>query len=616
LPIFRRCQDLEPEIQIQVLRFNREIGKRVIDTNILTSQARNEIQVQGELQLVLFRFVHTCAQLLESKGDSTGTTLSRRLDDVLKTHAKRFDSKAHCDPFTAISKSLGYTPVIGQLAFDLLIEIFHKKGDHKDSTLIAQIYAYEYRAPSGTEAQIAVLREMLANAKATVMAPVLVIGETPRPHPAVHESLIVDSFIAALEFSVKTGLDGYPKELRDLERLAQLFREVQLRLGDKILFADLLVIVTSEVAKGRCGPLPGFQAKVALAAQKSQALSVPSPPPPPPPTTATGTAAMVKFLKMHGPSGSELLCADPKSKKTYLKLNQLGSNVVSIPPDIYDKSSAEERHQLRELRRISKIYHGLEASVPPVNKSRTPDKSNSKGQSQGKGYQNRPSTSAKGQSRGKGWGKAEDRGKGSYQQPPVQQSPYQQPPHHYQQPPHHYQQPPHHYQQPPFAKIHGKGGSGGGGAYGSQYTPQPRIERGKGGHSRTFAAEVSAPRITSDSGENARWAEKSSVQDTWQDQGGWALPPAHSEGWRASQDQGGWALPPAHSEGWRASQDQGGASAPKNSFMTAGHDPGHYRDGPRLPVGRGDPRYYTGPPSYGEDEVAIRRSQHGRSDSY
>jgi len=48
LSTFRRCQDLDPQTQNQVLRFNREIGKRAIDTNILTSQARNDIQVQGE----------------------------------------------------------------------------------------------------------------------------------------------------------------------------------------------------------------------------------------------------------------------------------------------------------------------------------------------------------------------------------------------------------------------------------------------------------------------------------------------------------------------------------------------------------------------------------------
>ena len=577
LSTFRRCQELDPKTQTQVLRFNREIGKRVLDTNILTTQARNDIQVQGEAQLAFFRLLRVCGEVLESKGDPTGTTYLRQLEDLFKTHAKRYDPKAHCDPYTAISKSLGYTPVIGQIAFDLLLDIFHKKGDHNDSLLIGKLYFHEYRAPSGAEAQIAEIREMLANAKATVMAPIQVTGETPRPHPAVQEHLIVDSFIASLEFCIKsgTGLTGYPKELRDLERLAQRFRDLQLRLGDKIRFEDLLVIVSSESAKNRCGPLPGYEARTVLAAQKSQKpLSVPvsSPPAPPPQTATKGIPTVVKFLRTNA---SELLCHDPKSKQTFLKLGQSGASVVSLPPELHSQLTSDLRLQLSELRQASKIFHGLDVSAS-VGKSRTPDKSNSKGQIQGKGYR-QFSSGAKGQSQsGKGKGYDHDRGKGYSQ--------------------HSYQHHPQSSAQPPYAKGYGKSGGG------ESYSPQPWFDRGKGlspasgkgkgGHSRAYVAEVAPVSLVSP-GEEIWWEGQSSV-DAWQDEG-------------------------PH---WPAIQDEGGAAAfkPKKTFAAIGHDPGLNCYEPRLSAGKGDARVLMGHSfSPGEDElvqVVVRRSQLGKLGNY
>ncbi len=111
------------------------------------------------------------------------------------------------------------------------------------------------------------------------------------------------------------GLNFYPKERRGLERLAQLFRDLQLKKVKKIgSWTFLSLFGCIEVTKVPPHPPP----------------PPPPPrlnPPPPPLTYAAGTAAIVKCLKMSGSSGSDLPSFGSMLKNTFLELGQSGLNI-------------------------------------------------------------------------------------------------------------------------------------------------------------------------------------------------------------------------------------------------------------------------------------------------
>ena len=82
-PEFMRLNKTDPQLQIQVFRFNREVAKEVIKSNLIPPPVRLAMELHSEMQKLLFRFCISSADFLITKNIPSGTTLKRDLQALL-----------------------------------------------------------------------------------------------------------------------------------------------------------------------------------------------------------------------------------------------------------------------------------------------------------------------------------------------------------------------------------------------------------------------------------------------------------------------------------------------------------------------------------------------------